>query len=286
MEKRGLAVLVVGADGTIGKALGAAWTAAGATVIETTRRVSDRKLVLDLAAPISNVELPPADVAYLLAAATDLAACERDPAGTGAINATRPIELARRLAARGTHVVFASTNIVFDGTRALRRGDAPISPGCEYGRQKAKVEAALAELGPRAASLRLTKVVGPATGPFAGWIGALRRGETIDAFSDKVCAPVTLQDTAALFQAIGEKKLSGIFQASASRDITYVEAALAIARRIGARAEQVKAVLGRERGVSEIFRPPHTSLDPTRLRDALGWKQPDPEVALIEGLGL
>ncbi len=285
--KRNPAVLVVGADGAIGKALSSSWRATGAPVIEATRRppFSACRIELDLSRPSAD-PLPPADVAYLLAAVTDLAACERDPAGTARVNEHCTIELARRLAERGTHVVFPSTNLVFDGARPVRRADDPVSPPSEYGRQKARVEAALAPLGASAAVLRLTKVVGPSTGPFASWVQKLRGGETIEAFADKVFAPVTLGETVALLVVIARDRLGGLFQASATRDMSYAEAATVLARRVGADARQVTVVQGRDRGLSEIFLPRHTSLDTSRLREVLGFRAPEPEAALCGGLGL
>lgn len=286
--KRNPAVLVVGADGAIGKAVSRAFRSAGARVIETTRRAptSSDRVALDLSGSIAAVSLPTVDVAFLLAAVTDLAACERDPEGTSRINEHHTVELARRLADQGAHVVFPSTNIVFDGSIPARKAEDPVCPPAEYGRQKARVEGALSELGRSAAVLRLTKVVGPATEPFASWVRKLRQGETIEAFEDKVCAPVTLDETAALLLGIGKERLSGVFQASAARDMSYARAAEVLARRVGAHVRQVRVVRGQDRGVPEILRPRHTTLDGSRLAEALGWSPPEPENALCEGLGL
>ncbi len=256
-------------------------------MIETTRRPgAGQRFALDLSVPPADAAPPPAaDVAYLLAAVTDLAACERDPIGTARINERHTIDLARRLVAQGAHVVFPSTNLVFDGSTPARAAAEPVSPTTEYGRQKARAEAALGELAPKAAVLRLSKVVSPGTEPFASWIRRLRQGETIDAFADKVCAPVTLEDAARLLFAIGKRRLEGVFQASAVRDMSYAEAARLLARRVGANMGQVRETLGRDRDVREPFRPRHTTLDASRLTTTLGWSPPDPERALCEGLG-
>ena len=287
--QRNPVVLIVGADGTIGETLSAAWHSAGARVIASTRRppTSVDRVELDLSRPVSDLALPPhVDVAYLLAAVTDLAACERDPVGTARVNVEHTIELARRLVSRGAYVVFPSTNMVFDGSIAHRRTDDAVCPLAEYGQQKARVEAALAELGVAAAVLRLTKVVGPRTEPFASWIQKLRRGDAIEAFSDKVCAPVTLAETARILLGVGRGHHDGTFQASAARDMTYVEAAIALARRAGADVRQVKPVSAQDRGVTAVLRPRHTTLDTSRVQAVLGWRPPEPEAALCEGLGL
>jgi len=243
-------------------------------------------MALDLSRPVTDLSLSrPIHLAYLLAAVTDLAACERDTAGTARINESHTIDLARRLVALGAHIVFPSSNLVYDGSRPTPVAEDPVRPSTEYGRQKARVEAALLALGSTAV-LRLSKVVGPATEPFASWVRKLRRGEAIEAFADKVCAPVTLDDAVTLLVAIGRDRLEGLFQASALRDLSYAEAAAILADQVGAGGRLVRVVSGRDRGVPDVFRPGHTTLDASRLKMALNWSPPEPEKALCEGLGV
>ncbi|MBI4575104.1 MAG: sugar nucleotide-binding protein [Planctomycetes bacterium] len=283
-------VLVAGADGLLGGALVEAWTRAGARVLGTSRRAPrgvDGRPRLDLAEEGCEGRLPgPVGLAYLCAAVTDLAACERDPAGTGRVNVDATVRLARVLASQGAFVVFPSTNLVFDGTVPHRRVSDPSCPALEYGRQKARVESALQDLGTSAAVLRLGKVVGPRTEPFASWVRALRRGEPVEAFVDKVCAPLALDDAIGVLRALGERRMAGTYQATAAADLRYDEAASSLARRVGAPVDRVRPVRGAERGVAEALRPAHTALDPGALAAVLGWSRPRPEVALAEGLGL
>ena len=131
-------------------------------------------------------------------------------------------------------MVFPSTNLVFDGCEAFRRSDEPVSPRAEYGRQKAAAERGLLGLAPeQAAIVRLTKVLDPEDPLLNGWIAALRRGEPVHPFRDKVMAPVSLSSTVKVLLGVAQARLRGISQYSAARDISYVDAALALCRELG-----------------------------------------------------
>src|SRR5690242_1400182 len=85
-SSRRMRVLVVGADGEIGRALAAHLAAAGAAVAGTTRRrpgaARAGRQFLDLAAdPEDWQPLPAVDAAVICAAVARVADCERDPDG-------------------------------------------------------------------------------------------------------------------------------------------------------------------------------------------------------------
>ena len=178
--------LLVGGDLEIGAATFRALRERGEPVAATTRRpdrVAPDRPFLDLARPLDDWTPPPGTRgACIFAAVARLAACENDPAGSAHINVTQTAALIERLIAHGAAIVFASSDKVFDGTRPQMPADAPVAPNCEYGRQKAAIEALLRahiERGADAAILRLSKVVAPDSALFADWSAALR-----DAASD------------------------------------------------------------------------------------------------------
>lgn len=271
------AILVVGADGTIGAALARQLRAQGEAVVETTRRpqsIAPGRVPLDLARDPSGWEPPPGvRLAFLCAAVSGLEACCRDPVGSRAVNVEHTARLASALAERGAFAVFPSTSQVFDGTSARRPAADPVCPRGEYGRQKAEAEARLLAMG--AAVVRLTKVVRPDMPLLAGWVRALRAGVPIRPLRDLVMAPVSLAFAATALARIGLARRAGIAQVSATRDVTYEAVARRLCARLGADPALVQPTTARQAGLPEASIAAHTSLDSAGLED-LGLSAPDP----------
>lgn len=274
-----MTVLIVGADGMIGRALAEALTRDNRTVTETTRRpgaAGPRRMLLDLSADPSTAALPDAvSVAYLCAAVTSVQQCERDPEGTAKVNVDHTLDLARRLTERGARVVFLSTNIVFDGRTAFARAEDATAPDCAYGRQKLAVERELLRLSRAHTIVRLTKVLGPKPALFLEWLRRLEAGQPVEPFRDKVMSPVPLSFVTEVLRRLGDGGHGGIFQVSGSRDVTYAEIALHLAARVGAPAGLVRPVDGRTRLLEASLAPDHTTLDTGRLERDLGMRTPD-----------
>src|SRR5215470_12346890 len=139
--------LLIGGDSEIGKATSRFLQAQGMPVRATTRRhdrISADRPFLDLADALDDWTPPPGTRSTcVLAAVARLAACAADPIGSARINVTQTLTLIERLLASDVHVLFLSTNQVFDGDTSHVVPEAPVAPVSEYGRQKAQVEAAL-----------------------------------------------------------------------------------------------------------------------------------------------
>jgi dTDP-4-dehydrorhamnose reductase len=147
------------------------------------------------------------------------------------------IALAERLLANDIHVLFLSTNQVFDGSVPHVLAVAPTAPVSEYGRQKARAEVALREMmarGAPAAILRLAKVISSRTPLLRDWATALRAGKPIRAFHDMTMSPVAADLVARTIEALMADRATGIFQLSGPRDVTYERAGHFLAERLGA----------------------------------------------------
>jgi dTDP-4-dehydrorhamnose reductase len=277
------AVLVVGADGTIGAAVAGRFEAAGQEVIRTSRRGTPGTIPLDLEADAVSWRLPDGVVAAVLCAAvTSTEACRSRPDETRRVNVEAPVELARRIVAVGGRVVFLSTNMVFDGTLPFTPASAARSPKTAYGRMKGEAEERLLALGGGVTVVRLTKVVGRTLPVIEGWRAALARGEPVRPFSDLQMAPVTLDLAAAVIAAAAREPLGPILQVSARADLTYAEVATRLASRWGFAPERVRPVTVAESGVLLEHVPAHTTLDASAVRDRLGIGPPDPWAAIDE----
>jgi dTDP-4-dehydrorhamnose reductase len=306
--------LVVGADGAIG---GELLRRSPPGAIGTTRRAGGSGLFLDLAADPASWRIPDrVAVGFLCAAVTSVDRCRQFPAETRVVNVERTLRLAGRLRNRGAHVVFLSTNQVFDGTKPRPPHDAPTNPQTEYGRQKAEVERKLLAAG-GATVVRFTKVVGPGMKLLHVWADALRRGEPVEPFADMVMSPVPLAFAAEALVRVGKRKPGGMVQVSGEIDVSYAEIARRLAEwrgwnpsptppRVGeglsplslagkgdgglgpfASRQLVRPVSFASSGLPPEMAPPHTTLDTTRLTAELGLTPPpvwDTIHAHFEGL--
>jgi len=274
--------LLIGGDGEIGAAAFRALKAAGTPVAATTRRADGagpERPLLDLAAPLEDWQ-PPAGTrsACVLAAVARLADCAADPVRSAHINVTQTLALIERLIARDVHIVFVSTNQVFDGSAPHVAADAPACPVSEYGRQKTRAEARLKQLmgaGAPVAILRLSKVVSPGMALIAGWIEALIAGKAIRAFADMTMAPTPTGLVVAAIAALMADRRAGIFQLTGPRDVTYAEVGRFLARRLGADVGLVAEGSATAAGLPAGASPPYTTLDSSALGRLYGLEVPD-----------
>jgi nucleoside-diphosphate-sugar epimerase len=275
-------MLLVGGDSEIGAATYRSLQAQGLPVAATTRRadrIAPDRPFLDLAAELNDWAPPPGTrSACIFLAIARLADCANDPAGSARINVTQTLKLIDWLVAQDVHVVFLSTNQVFDGMTPHVRADAPACPVSEYGRQKARAEAHLRahlDRGAPLAILRLGKVVSPVMPLIDGWVKTLSAGKPIQAFRDMPLAPAPVGMATDAIVRLMHDRLSGVYQLTGPRDASYAEIGRFLADRLGADAKLVTETSARDAGLPEGSTPHHTTLDSSGLRERYGLEVPD-----------
>jgi dTDP-4-dehydrorhamnose reductase len=285
--------LVVGADSRIGRALIPALIRSGFAVAATTRRrhpgaADSARFPIDLeeVARTGSVCLPECEVAFLCAAVSSYAACRKDEATARTVNVEASAVIASALRARGSRLVFLSTNAVFDGERPFRSADERPDGATAYGRSKADAESQLLAIDPATAVIRLTRVFCPGEPLFAGWIECLRSGDELFPFADMVAAPISLDQVVTALCAIARRRESGILQLSARRDVSYLAIARHIARRIGASPERVQPIRAAERGIAPGEAPPHATLACAEFLARFGLEPIEPLDVVDAVLGL
>lgn len=229
---------MVGGDGLIAPALAAHLKADSWRVTCTSRRehLPSGWLHFDLKDGVDTLPhavVQQADVVFLCAAVTGFTSCANDPEGSRHINVTRSVELGRRFMQNGAHLVYLSSNAVFDGTQSMLDEFAPTNPVTEYGRQKTECEEALLaaaqELSGNCSVVRLTKVVDSAQPLYSGWVRSFKEQAPAKAATDLVLCPVTTAYVASGLGSIGACKLGGVYHLSGERDMTYHELASSMA---------------------------------------------------------
>ena len=219
--------LVVGGDSLVGSALQVHCRGLGLTVEATSRRTAPDAVFLDLDDPdFTPLLRGKYDVAFVCAAVTSMQACQGDPVLSRRVNVDNTLDLMRRLADRGTHLIFLSSSQVFDGETAAPDEAAPTAPKNEYGVQKAAVEAAIDREALPAAVLRVTKVLADRpVGVFKSWFEALVQGRPVQAATNMALSPVMVADVAEAAQRLAAERHRGIWHLGSSDDIVYFDAA-------------------------------------------------------------
>lgn len=184
----------------------------------------------------------------------------------------------------GVHLVYVSTNAVFDGKKAPYRETDPVNPINKYGRLKVECERLVQETLERWTIVRPILMYGwnhAVTRPNpATWIHEkLLRGESVSMVTDVHENPLfNLSCGRALWAAIA-KKPSGVFHLAGRDKVNRYEFALAVADAFGLDRSLVKPVTSKAfPGIAA--RPKDTTFVTTRMEKTLGVKP----TSLREGL--
>ncbi|MBI5625580.1 MAG: SDR family oxidoreductase [Elusimicrobia bacterium] len=174
----------------------------------------------------------------------------------------------------GTHLIYVSTNAVFDGKAAPYRETAPVRPVNKYGRIKVECERLVTETNPGCTIVRPILMYGwnhVVTRPnTATWIyDKLLRGERIHMVTDVFENPLfNLQCGRAVWAAV-RKKPQGVVHVAGKDKVNRWQFALKVAQVFGLDAKLVTPVK------SSFFpgiapRPRNTTLATERMRRELG----------------
>ena len=217
--------LIVGGDGLIGSALSDYWVKNNILFHASTKhknRVSDYRPLIDLNNTNTFQNLKIYKSAIICAAITDIKECEKNPGKTRKVNVVGTVKLIKKFVEKGSHIVFLSTNQVFDGQHPMQNPNAARKPTTEYGKQKTEVESFVKNIS-NACILRLTKVMYPGMELLNKWMKSLSNGKPISAFTDMTLSPISINDVIIKIDSLVRQKAIGIYQLSGERDISYFE---------------------------------------------------------------
>jgi len=226
------------------------------------------------------------EVVIHCAALADPEVCERDAARAERDNVNSTLALATASAQTGARFILVSTDLVFDGRRALSSESASAEPLMEYGRSKRRAEAAAALALPDSVILRTSLICGRGYGP--RWSASetiarkLRLGETVRLYEDEWRTPVDPESIASAIRALlNRPRMAGTFHIAGAERVTRVE----LGERVAAACELDASLIERTSRSTHVGapRPRDVSLDTRRAREELGWAPRSLDEALREG---
>ena len=120
----------------------------------------------------------------------------------------------------GCHVIFLSSNAVFDGRKPFMRIGDSTSPNSSYGKFKVEVENRFLN-NKNVAILRLTKVITASTPFIRKWLEELDRGDYIAVFDDCFVSPISIDDVLDSIELLIDRRSSGIYHLGGATEVSY-----------------------------------------------------------------
>jgi len=225
-------LLVTGAGGMLGRAVGRAAAARGHDVLGLARADLD---VTDRAAVDRAVRAAGPDAVVHCAAWTDVDGAEADEATALAVNGAGAGHVARAAAAAGARLIHLSTDYVFDG----RKGepyveDDPTGPLSAYGRSKLVGERAVAEAAPDHAIVRTAWLFGVGGRNFVDTVLRLAaERDELRVVADQVGSPTWVGHLARALLDLAEGDARGVFHITAAGTCSWYDLATEAFARAG-----------------------------------------------------
>jgi len=225
------------------------------------------------------------DVVVHSAAVTDVDLCERDPRIAILINATSTRILAEECAKLGFHLIYVSTDYVFDGENSDYRENDRTNPVNAYGLSKLAGETAVQAASSSFCVARTSVVYGwgrEFRPNFATVIyNELKAGRSVKVVNDQFASPTLNSQLARMLLEIAEKRVPGIIHLAGAVRLSRYELAQGIARTFHVQSELVVPISAQSSSW-KAKRPRDSSLNVEKAKILLANKPATLEEALTE----
>ncbi len=248
-------VLITGANGQLGHELVRASIASGHEVVATSHQTLD---ITDESAVVLAIRTARPDVVIHAAAWTAVDACESDPEKALLVNGTATKYVADAAHAVGAHVVYISTDYVFDGNKnsPYEEDDAP-NPQSVYGSSKLAGERAL---GATDAIVRIAWVCGFYGANMVKTILRLAEQPQLKFVDDQIGNPTFADDAAAMIVRLAAEKRSGTWHVTNQGDVSWYEFAREVLIAGGFDPDKVAPIKTHELQPPRPAKRPHNSV--------------------------
>ncbi|MFT5723249.1 MAG: dTDP-4-dehydrorhamnose reductase [Bacteroidia bacterium] len=215
------------------------------------------------------------DVIIHGAAMTNVDACELDPEACELLNVRATQYLVNAANHVNAHLVFVSTDFIFDGTSGPYKEDAIPSPLSIYGHSKLKAEQIVINQSASWAIARTVLVYGlvadMSRSNIVLWAReSLANGKSINVVDDQYRSPTLAEDLAYGCYLIADQTATGVFNISGKDQMNIYELVQRVADYFGLRMEHVSRI-DSESLNQPAKRPPITGFDLSKSKRVLGY---------------
>jgi dTDP-4-dehydrorhamnose reductase len=246
-------LLIIGARGFLGQHLAPKAASAFQVFRADLTMEGQEGLAIDITSPASieaAFQQASPDVVVLLAAISDIDACEDRPELAEEINVRGTARVVEACARAGAKLVFTSSAAVFDGTRhGYRESDVP-TPVSVYGQTKARAEDLIRQALPSAIIFRMALVVGFAqdhgTNAMLNKLAEkLRAGQPVSLPNFEYRNPIDAGTlTSFILELLPLPDASGVFHVGASEPASRFDLGVKLAERMGFSRDLIKVQTG------------------------------------------
>ncbi|RPH32078.1 MAG: NAD(P)-dependent oxidoreductase [Bacteroidales bacterium] len=214
-------------------------------------------------------------------------ACEVDRYSCNKINVEVTARLASACRDYGVHMIFLSTDFVFDGLKGdYTETDTP-SPISYYGESKIEAENSIIGLNTGATIVRTSLVYGhdenlSRQNLVLRVIDNLQKGKPYRLPTDQLRAPTDVNDLASALKTFTEKKIGGVFNIVGAQKLSVFDFARQIAAVFGYNESLLIPISASELD-EPAKRPLNSSLDITKAKNIIGYK-PTPLIDSLKNL--
>jgi len=265
-------LLITGGSGFVGRNLAEVFSRRWSVVATGYRSNTRNSIELDIReanAVISTFKRAAPDVVIHAAGNKNVRFCEEHPDEAYEVNALGTQNVARACRQLSAHLIYLSTDLVFDGQRGHYREDEQPQPVSAYGISKLVGEKlAQAEL-PEVAVCRSGGIYGHRS-PLLRWLSEeLNAGRSVDCFADVFNSPTYVENLAEMMETIIDERLNGIFHTAGRERVSRFEFFQTYARTFGLGQELLKPVTASQLE-SELLLQPDSSLSVAQTANKLG----------------
>ena len=158
--------------------------------------------------------------------------CARDPERAQRVNGSATGALARAAAGCGGYLVYTSTDLVFDGTRAPYREEDPPGPMGPYMATKVLGEQEVLAVSEEFLVARVALLYGRRggrKGSFSDWLlQQATRGQSATLFTDQWRTPAEVEDAASILADLLERRPGGLLHLGGPERVSRYEHGLAL----------------------------------------------------------
>jgi dTDP-4-dehydrorhamnose reductase len=255
-------VTIFGATGLLGKALMREWNEDEVTGFGSADAdIRDAEQVLHV------VQRTRPDWIVLAAAYTDVDGCETNRDLAFDVNCRGGVNVAQAAKQHGAHLLFLSTDYVFDGTKTTPYAtDDPRSPRSVYGQSKAEAEVQLGQILPKCCIVRTSWLFGAGGKCFPNTILKLAATRPqLEVVGDQRGSPTYSVDLARALIQLCHQEASGVVHVTNCGESSWYDFAREIIARAG--LSTVVRQTTSDKFVRAAERPKYSVLSPESLQE-------------------